>query len=178
MSVLAWDVKKHCPVPTSLHMFNVRQLPIRSKTMALAPPVAVAEPSGRCVAVLMHQSVLAVLPAVSPGISQQVACMHSAAAVGNSFVIDLASHGIRTARDVTFLHEYGLLLLPELSGLSQPTRVLCPPPGSSHVPCLHPRFDVAIVLETCSCAFIARLTEPPVSPRSTILHRCSAAARV
>eukprot|EP00892_Ulva_mutabilis_P007723 jgi/Ulvmu1/5322/UM022_0116.1 len=105
VSVLAWDVKKHCPVPTSLHMFNMRQLPIRSKTIAVVPPVAAAEPSGRCVAILLHQSVLAVLPAVSPGVSQQVSCMHSAAAVGNSFVIDLASHGIRSARDVAFLHE-------------------------------------------------------------------------
>lgn len=98
-------------MPTSLHMFNLQQLPIRTKTMALMPPVAAAEPSGRCVAVLLHQSVLAVLPAVSPGVSQQVACVHSAAAVGNSFVIDLTSHGIRNARDVAFLQECAHLSL-------------------------------------------------------------------
>ena len=104
VTVMAWDVSKMVPVPTSLHMFSPHQLPKMSRSMVTRPPVIDTEPSARCAAILLHQSVLAVLPAVTPGVKQQVTCMHSAAAVGNSFVIDLNTHGIRNARDFAFLH--------------------------------------------------------------------------
>jgi hypothetical protein len=74
--------------------------------MPTVPPVVDAEPSARCAAILLHQCFLAVLPAVAPGVKQQVACMHCAATVGNSFVIDLSSHGIRNAKGFAFLHGY------------------------------------------------------------------------
>lgn len=104
---MAWDVGKMRPVPTSLHMFSPHQLPKMSRSIVTRPPVIDTEPSARCAAILLHQSVLAVLPAVSPGVKQQVTCIHSAAAVGNSFVIDLNTHGIRNARDFAFLHGCG-----------------------------------------------------------------------
>ena len=103
---MAWEVSKMVPVPTSLHMFSPHQLLKMSRSMVTRPPVIDTEPSARCAAILLHQSVLAVLPAVEPGVKQQVTCMHSAAAVGNSFVIDLNTHGIRNARDFAFLHGY------------------------------------------------------------------------
>lgn len=104
VTVLAWDVCKLRPIPTSLHMFSPHQLPKMSRSMVTRPPVIDIEPTARCAAILLHQSCLAVLPAVTPGVKQQVTCMQSAAAVGNSFVIDLSTHGIRNAQDFTFLH--------------------------------------------------------------------------
>lgn len=53
----------------------------------------------------MYTTILAVLPAITPGVKQAVATQLATASVGNSFVIDLRLHGIRAAKDFTFLHE-------------------------------------------------------------------------
>lgn len=105
VAVLGWDTRRLTPVTTSLHSFSPTQLPTRGRTLFPFPPVARMEPSGRAVAVLLYQSIIAVLPAVSPGVKQSVMTTHATATVGNSFVIDLTQHGIRSARDFTFLRE-------------------------------------------------------------------------
>lgn len=56
-------------------------------------------------ALLLYQTIIAVLPAVGPGSKQAVATPLTTASVGNSFVIDLTLHGIRAAKDFAFLHE-------------------------------------------------------------------------
>ena len=105
VAVLGWDTRRLAPVTTSLHSFSPTQLPTRGRTLFPCPPVARMEPSGRAVAILLYQSIIAVLPAVSPGVKQSVMTPHATATVGNSFVIDLTQHGIRSARDFTFLRE-------------------------------------------------------------------------
>jgi hypothetical protein len=106
VAVLAWDTHKCCPAVTSLHAFPAAQMPLRGRTVYPCSPVARPEPSGKAAALLLYQSVLAVLPAIAPGAKQGVAAPLASAAVGNSFVIDLTQHGIRVAKDFAFLHEY------------------------------------------------------------------------
>jgi hypothetical protein len=54
---------------------------------------------------------LAVLPAITPGITSGVMSQHGAASAGNSFVIDLASMGMKSVRDFVFLHTCALAVL-------------------------------------------------------------------
>jgi hypothetical protein len=82
------------------------------------------EPSGRAVAILLYHTILAVLPAISPGVKQSLGTPVSSAAVGNSFVIDLTMHGIRSAKDFTFLHECVTYLLLAALALLWPAMVL------------------------------------------------------
>ena len=105
VAVLGWDTHRCCIAATSLHAFPAAQLPVRGRTQFPANAVARQEPSGKAVALLLYQSVLAVLPAVGPGVKQGVATPLATAAVGNSFVIDLTQHGMRSARDFVFLRE-------------------------------------------------------------------------
>ena len=121
MVVLAWDAAALAIVSSSLHSFDSKQLPTGGRTLFPRPEITRAEPSGRCAAVLLLKSYLAVLPAVDASAKLGIACVAGAAAVGNSFVIDLASMGIKTVRDFVFLHKCGsdalvvLLFLPGAS---------------------------------------------------------------
>jgi len=106
VAVLAWDAAALCVVSSSLHCFDASQLPTGGRTLFPRPELVRADPSGRCGAVLLLRSVLAVLPAVDARPAQGgIGCVDGAAAVGNSFVIDLVDMGIRCVRDFAFLHK-------------------------------------------------------------------------
>lgn len=104
MVVLAWDLQALAPVTTSLHLFDPAQLRTGGRTLFPHPPNVKSDNSGRCSAVLLIRTFLAVLPAITPGMKAGVVSQHGAASVGNSFIIDLASMGMKSVRDFVFLH--------------------------------------------------------------------------
>jgi len=124
LSVIEWDPSAMTIVPSSLHSWET---PVgtggvpSALRVAPLPPLAIADPEGRCAAVLLRaegQSRLALCPAVDgDGDDVDGRGPGPAASVMKSYVVDLtADLGVSGTRDAAFLHGYGepvVLLLHE-----------------------------------------------------------------
>ena len=133
LSVIEWDPSEMTVVPSSLHSWETpgghRRVPSALR-VAPVPPLAIADPEGRCAAVLLRaegRSRLALCPAVDADADADgdggerrrgpEGPRASAACVRKSFVVDLvADLATSGVRDAAFLHGYGepvVLLLHE-----------------------------------------------------------------
>ena len=124
LSVIEWDPSAMTIVPSSLHSWET---PVgtggvpSALRVAPLPPLAIADPEGRCAAVLLRaegQSRLALCPAVDgDGDDVDGRGPGPAASVMKSYIVDLtADLGVSGTRDAAFLHGYGepvVLLLHE-----------------------------------------------------------------
>ena len=132
LSVIEWDPSEMTVVPSSLHSWET---PVgtggvpSALRVAPLPPLAIADPEGRCAAVLLRaegRSRLALCPAVDAdgdgdgdggGDDGDRRGQGPAASVRKSFVVDLtADLALSGVRDAAFLHGYGepvVLLLHE-----------------------------------------------------------------
>jgi cleavage and polyadenylation specificity factor subunit 1 len=122
LAVLRWDAGAHALTPTSLHYFEGDEALKAGRAAFPRPPLAVADPRGRCAAVLAFRHQLAVLPAMAPseeaaaeadalalyggaaGTGAAAAAAAAPATVGNSYVDNLSAAGVRDVRDAAFLH--------------------------------------------------------------------------
>eukprot|EP00887_Chlorella_sp_A99_P001781 scaffold19.g1781.t1 len=124
--VLQWDPQRWGLVASGLHYFEGDASLKAGRTVFPNPPLAVADPLGRCAAVVMLRHQLVVLPAVaSEAAALGIASPRSPGAAGllgpellegelapgsatlaNSYVDNLAQSGIKEIRDATFLHGY------------------------------------------------------------------------
>ncbi|KAK9839426.1 hypothetical protein WJX81_001424 [Elliptochloris bilobata] len=122
--VLDWDAATDSIMPSSLHCFEGDPMLTCGRTACAQPPLALADPQGRCAAVAMLQNVLAVLPAVETDVLESQLAAGGAlapagglpATVASSYLIQLGKLGIREVRDAAFLHRYNepvLLVLHE-----------------------------------------------------------------
>lgn len=126
LSVLAWDAARATLVATSLHYFEGDPALKAGRRLFPMAPKAVTDPLGRAAAMLMFRHQLAVLPAVGANVldmlvrravcvcgcgdmsAQQEAdeegdaerstAKHTVAAVGNSYVINVAKQQIKDVR--------------------------------------------------------------------------------
>ena len=142
LSVLQWDPATFDLAPSSLHYFEGDESLKGGRQAFARPPLVVADPMGRCAAVVMLRHQLAVLPATESesaalgvlgddpfapganfggsggggGSSGYSVTATSTAAVGNAYVDNLSKMNIREIRDAVFLHgsaEPALLILHE-----------------------------------------------------------------
>ena len=125
LSVLQWDKTRHSLTPSSLHYFEGDESLKAGRESFPRPPRAIADPDGRCAAVVMFRHQIAILPAfqseseslgVLEGTNNAVENEGTIAAVGNSYVDNLSKIGIRDVRDAVFLNgvaEPTLLLMHE-----------------------------------------------------------------
>ncbi|ACO62465.1 predicted protein [Micromonas commoda] len=123
LSVIEWDPSEMTVVPSSLHSWET---PVgtggvpSALRVAPLPPLAIADPEGRCAAVLLRaegRSRLALCPAVDAdadadgdggGDDGDRRGQGPAASVRKSFVVDLtADLALSGVRDAAFLHGYG-----------------------------------------------------------------------
>ncbi|KAL0047613.1 hypothetical protein WJX82_007762 [Trebouxia sp. C0006] len=134
LSVLDWDDNAHTIHTSSLHYFEGDPSLRMGRTVFPMGPKVVTDPQGRCAAVLIFHTQLALLPAMEtegleldlmmddpygegvegPG---RASTELVSATVGNSYVVNLAKMGIKKVRDVVFLHKYNepvLLILHEV----------------------------------------------------------------
>ena len=144
LSVVEFDPGSLGILTSSLHSWEVPggtgAVPSALR-VAPHPPLVIADPEGRCAAVLLRgegHSRIVVLPAVEGGLEADTGDERArgpAASLLASYPIDLASVGVVTIRDVCFLHGYGepvMLILHETSptwaarlGLRRDTMALC-----------------------------------------------------
>ncbi|KAA6424198.1 MAG: cleavage and polyadenylation specificity factor subunit 1-like [Trebouxia sp. A1-2] len=134
LSVLDWDDNAHTIHTSSLHYFEGDPSLRMGRTVFPMGPKVVTDPQGRCAAVLMFHTQLALLPAMETegleldlmmddpygegvegpgGASTELV----SATVGNSYVVNLAKMGVKKVRDIVFLHKYNepvLLILHEV----------------------------------------------------------------
>jgi cleavage and polyadenylation specificity factor subunit 1 len=137
LSVMQWDVASHDLVCSSLHYYEGNKYSKAGWEVFARGPLAVADPQGRCGAVLFYRHLLAVLPTMESeaqlyGFTEDTSNTNqklnnnnnnnnnnngSAANFANGYVDNLASTGIKEVRDAVFLHGYNepvLLVLHEV----------------------------------------------------------------
>ena len=137
LSVMQWDVTSHDLICSSLHYYEGNKYSKAGWEVFARGPLAVADPQGRCGAVLFYRHLLAVLPTMESeaqlyGFTEDTSNTNqklnnsnknkntknssSAANFANGYVDNLASAGIKEVRDAVFLHGYNepvLLVLHE-----------------------------------------------------------------
>ncbi|KAL3135407.1 hypothetical protein ABBQ32_007589 [Trebouxia sp. C0010 RCD-2024] len=135
LSVLDWDDNAHTIHTSSLHYFEGDPTLKMGRTVFPLGPKAVTDPQGRCAALLMFHTQLALLPAMETEGLELDLMMDDpygegvegargapaelvSATVGNSYVVNLAKMGIKQVKDIVFLHKYNepvLLVLHEVA---------------------------------------------------------------
>ena len=104
LAVLRWDPATQDLAPSSLHYFEGDESLKAGRTAFPVPPLALADPAGRCAALLMLRHQLGVLPSmeseaaalgVEGGEGGEGSEGGGAATVGNSYVDNLGKLGIK-----------------------------------------------------------------------------------
>ncbi|GLI63467.1 hypothetical protein VaNZ11_006441, partial [Volvox africanus] len=118
LSVIEWDPRVHTLRTSSMHYFEADPAAQREGRAAVPlGPRVVTDPAGRCAAMSLCFSQLALLPALEADPLDLSSNGGGAVTVGNSYLLNLNKMmGIREVRDCVFLHGYTepvLLLLHE-----------------------------------------------------------------
>ncbi|GIL66196.1 hypothetical protein Vafri_19806, partial [Volvox africanus] len=118
LSVLEWDPRVYTLRTSSMHYFEADPAAQREGRAAVPlGPRVVTDPAGRCAAMSLCFSQLALLPALEADPLELTPNGGGAVTVGNSYLLNLNKMmGIREVRDCVFLHGYTepvLLLLHE-----------------------------------------------------------------
>jgi len=134
VTVLSWNSNAHTLHTSSLHMFEDDPVMASGFTVTSAPPKVMADPEGRCAALLARGTKLIILPAGEastltrgerdPAAGSLAAAIRSNGGRGDeagsewSFAVDLTSLGIWHPRDTVFVHG---TVEPVLVVLHEPT---------------------------------------------------------
>lgn len=121
LSAVCWDPRAHTLRTASLHSFESDPSLRGGREAFAAPPRVLADPLGRCAAVVMFDHQLALLPAASPSAGGGIG---GSARLKSSLMINLAKldkvgaggAGVQEVREAVFLHGYAaptLLVLHE-----------------------------------------------------------------
>lgn len=119
LAVLTWDLDLQELTCSSLHYFEGDKALKAGRELFPIGAKVIADPEGRCAAVIFFRHQLAVLPAMeneaaSLGVDEGL--KEASASLANSYVDNLAAGGVREVRDAAFLQGYNtpvLLLLHE-----------------------------------------------------------------